>query len=50
MGAAFGVHDAALAVVGAETALLTPLVYRDRPLPLGVLCAFDRLADDPGLR
>jgi signal transduction histidine kinase len=39
-----GVHDAALGVVGAETALLAPLVHRDRAL--GVLCAFDRLAED----
>ena len=37
----FGVHDEAIGVVGAETALLVPLTYRHRPL--GVLCVFDRL-------
>ena len=42
----FGVHDEALGVVGAETALLVPLTYRDRPL--GVLCVFDRM--DEALR
>jgi GAF domain len=36
----FGVHDEPLGIVGAETALLVPLIYRDRPL--GVLCVFDR--------
>ena len=41
----FGVHDGALGVVGAETALLVPLAYRDRPL--GVLCVFDRLDEAP---
>jgi signal transduction histidine kinase len=35
--------DQALGVVGAETALLVPLRYRDRRL--GVLAAFDRLGD-----
>jgi signal transduction histidine kinase len=35
-----------LGVVGAETALLVPLVYRGTPQ--GVLAAFDRLAPDPG--
>ena len=35
-----------LGVVGAETALLVPLVYRGAPL--GVIAAFDRLAPDPG--
>jgi len=35
-----------LGVVGAETALLVPLVYRGAPQ--GVLAAFDRLASDPG--
>jgi len=35
-----------LGVVGAETALLVPLVYRGAPQ--GVLAAFDRLAPDPG--
>jgi signal transduction histidine kinase len=38
--------DEGLGVVGAETALLVPLVYRGTPL--GVLAAFDRLAPDPG--
>jgi signal transduction histidine kinase len=33
-------------VIGAETALVVPLVYRRRPL--GVLAAFDRLTEDPG--
>jgi signal transduction histidine kinase len=37
----FGVHDDALGIVGAETALLVPLEYRGRPL--GVMCVFDRL-------
>jgi len=37
----FGVHDEALGIVGAETALLVPLTYRGRPL--GVLCVFDRV-------
>jgi signal transduction histidine kinase len=37
----FGVHDEALGIVGAETALLVPLAYRGRLL--GVLCVFDRL-------
>jgi signal transduction histidine kinase len=41
----FGVHDEPLGVVGAETALVVPLTYRDRPL--GVLCAFDRMAGEP---
>ena len=40
-----GVQDEALGIAGAETALLVPLRYRDRPL--GVLCAFDRLDSDP---
>jgi len=40
----FGVLDEPLGVVGAETALLVPLVYRDRSF--GVLCAFDRLGDE----
>lgn len=40
----FGVHDEPLGVVGAETALLVPLIYRDRSL--GVLCVFDRLDDE----
>jgi signal transduction histidine kinase len=37
----FGVHDEALGIVGAETALHVPLTYRGRSL--GVLCVFDRL-------
>jgi signal transduction histidine kinase len=41
----FGVADESLGVPGAETALLVPLSYRGRSL--GVLCAFDRLDDDP---
>jgi signal transduction histidine kinase len=45
VGARLGVHDQ-LGVVGAETALLVPLHYRERPL--GVLCAFDRLDEEPG--
>jgi signal transduction histidine kinase len=40
-----GVEDERMGVVGAETALLVPLRYRERAL--GVLCAFDRLAADP---
>ena len=40
-----GVHDEVLGVVGAETAMLVPLIYRERPL--GVLCVFDRMDDDP---
>ncbi len=36
-----GLHDEQLGITGAETALLVPLRYRQRPL--GVLCAFDRL-------
>ena len=46
VGARLGVHDEQLGVVGAETALLVPMRYRDRAL--GVLCAFDRLDDPPG--
>lgn len=40
----FGVRDDWLAVPGAETALLVPLIYRQTPL--GVLCAFDRLDEE----
>jgi signal transduction histidine kinase len=40
-----GLHDEQLAIAGAETALLVPLRYRGRAL--GVLCAFDRLDEDP---
>jgi signal transduction histidine kinase len=40
-----GVEDERMAIVGAETALLVPLRYRDRAL--GVLCAFDRLDENP---
>jgi signal transduction histidine kinase len=42
----FGVHDEPLGIVGAETALLVPLIYRDRPL--GVLCVFDRMDEELG--
>jgi signal transduction histidine kinase len=45
VSARFGVHDEPLGVVGAETAMLVPLVYRDRAL--GVLCVFDRMDDEP---
>ena len=41
----FGVADEPLGVPGAETGLLVPLRYRGRSL--GVLCAFDRLDQDP---
>ena len=41
----FGMADEALGVPGTETALLVPL--RSRGRSLGVLCAFDRLDDDP---
>jgi signal transduction histidine kinase len=41
VAARLSVQDEQLGVVGAETALLVPLRYRDRAL--GVLCAFDRL-------
>jgi signal transduction histidine kinase len=44
VGARLGTADAGLGVIGAETAIFVPLVYRTRPL--GVLCAFDRLDDD----
>jgi len=44
--ARLGLEDAALGVAGAETALIVPLVYR--AVAVGVLAAFDRLADDPG--
>ena len=40
-----GLHDEQLAIAGAETALLVPLRYRGRAL--GVLCAFDRLDEEP---
>ena len=39
------VEDERIGIVGAETALLVPLRYREHAL--GVLCAFDRLDDDP---
>ncbi len=42
----FGVPDEPLGILGAETALLVPLTYRGRSL--GVLCAFDRLDEQPG--
>ena len=40
-----GLQDEQLGIAGAETALLVPLRYRERPL--GVLCAFDRLDEEP---
>jgi signal transduction histidine kinase len=40
----FGVHDEPFGVVGAETSLLVPLIYRGRSL--GVLCVFDRLDEE----
>jgi signal transduction histidine kinase len=40
-----GVQDEQLGIPGAETALLVPLRYRERAL--GVLCAFDRLDEEP---
>jgi signal transduction histidine kinase len=40
-----GLQDEQLGIAGAETALLVPLRYRDRAL--GVLCAFDRLDEEP---
>jgi signal transduction histidine kinase len=45
VGVRLGVEDERMGVVGAETALLVPLRYRERPL--GVLCAFDRLDAQP---
>ena len=42
----FGLDDERLGIVGAETALFVPLVYRGTPL--GVLAAFDRLGHEPG--
>lgn len=39
-----GIDSAALGVPDASTALIVPLVYRNRPL--GVLCAFDRMIGD----
>jgi signal transduction histidine kinase len=41
----FGVADEPLGVLGAETALLVPLLHQGRSL--GVLCAFDRLDEEP---
>jgi signal transduction histidine kinase len=43
-----GVEDERMAIVGAETALLVPLRHRDRAV--GVLCAFDRLDENPRVR
>jgi signal transduction histidine kinase len=45
VGVRLGVEDERMGVVGAETALLVPLRYRERAL--GVLCAFDRLDAQP---
>jgi len=44
VGARLGPADAGLGVIGAQTAVFVPLIYRTRPL--GVLCAFDRLGED----
>lgn len=44
--ARLGLEDGALGIAGAETALVVPLIYRS--VPVGVLAAFDRLADEPG--
>jgi signal transduction histidine kinase len=41
VGVRLGMEDERMGVIGAETALLVPLRYRERAL--GVLCAFDRL-------
>jgi signal transduction histidine kinase len=40
-----GLQDEQLGIPGAETALMVPLRYRERAL--GVLCAFDRLDEEP---
>jgi signal transduction histidine kinase len=40
-----GLQDERLGIAGAETALMVPLRYRERAL--GVLCAFDRLGEEP---
>jgi signal transduction histidine kinase len=40
-----GLQDEQLGIAGAETALMVPLRYRERAL--GVLCAFDRLDEEP---
>jgi GAF domain-containing protein len=47
VAARFAAVDEALGVPGAETALLVPL--RSRGRSLGVLCAFDRMDDAPGI-
>jgi two-component system, NarL family, sensor histidine kinase DevS len=44
VGARLAPADAGLGVIGAQTAVFVPLIYRTRPL--GVLCAFDRLGED----
>jgi signal transduction histidine kinase len=46
VAARFAAADEALGVPGAETALLVPL--RSRGRSLGVLCAFDRMDEEPG--
>ena len=48
VSARLGLQDEQLGVIGAETALLVPLRYRERAL--GVLCAFDRLDERAGVR
>jgi signal transduction histidine kinase len=44
----FGLEDESLGVIGAETALLVPLIYRGTSI--GVLAAFDRMEGQPGFR
>jgi signal transduction histidine kinase len=46
VAARFAAADEALGIPGAETALLVPL--RSRGRSLGVLCAFDRMDEEPG--
>ena len=42
----FGLDDESLGVIGAETALLVPLLFRRTSI--GVLAAFDRMEGEPG--
>lgn len=44
----FGLDDESLGVVGAETAMLVPLIYRRSSI--GVLAAFDRMEGQPTFR
>jgi len=46
VAARFAAADEAIGIPGAETALLVPL--RSRGRSLGVLCAFDRMDEEPG--